>query len=93
MINKGRKSDSINAKGQVLFFNDSDGYGFIKVFDPDDIAGDVFLHISDHKSSVVREDWWLAFDLVESDDGFVAKNSRRTSAPSEGELFGTDFKY
>lgn len=88
-----RRPDSVNAKGQVLFFNQSEGYGFIKVFEPEDIHKDVFLHISNHKSTVVREDWWLAFDLVESDKGLIAKNSRKTSAPSEGELFGTDFKY
>lgn len=80
------------AIGQVKFFKSSEDFGFIQVFDPD-LDDDVFFHISEYKADVVKKDWWMEFDIIESQKGYKAKNLRRVSQPSEDKLFGTNFNY
>jgi CspA family cold shock protein len=88
-----QKTIAENAVGQVKFFKELEGFGFIRIFDPDDTKEEVFFHISECKSDIVYKDWWLEFDIVSSEKGPRAKDVRRVSQPPEHELFGTNFNY
>lgn len=93
MVRRGEETVEEGAVGQIKFFKSSRGYGFIQVLEPESIDEDVFLHVSDCKSSSVAKNWWMKFDIVEEDKGLRAVNLRRISQPPEHELFGTNFNY
>ena len=78
--------------GQVKFFKGTEGYGFLKVFEPEG-KPDVFFHINDYDADVVHKDWWMEFDAIETRKGLKATRLRRVSQPSESDLFGTNFNY
>jgi cold shock CspA family protein len=93
MVPDRQTSGGRDAIGQVKFFKSSEGYGFINVLEPEDMEEDVFFHISNYKADVVYEDWWMEFDIVNSNQGKKAVNLKRVSQPPETELFGTNFNY
>lgn len=82
-----------DAIGQVKFFKPSEGFGFIKVFEPRELEKDVFFHISEYKADQISKDWWVEFDILENNRGNKAINLRRVSQPPEHELTGTSFNY
>lgn len=93
MANSSRNLEIEGGIGQVKFFKASEGYGFIKVFEPDHVKQDVFFHISDYKADIVGKDWWMKFDAVRGRKGLKATTLRRVRQPPEEELFGTSFNY
>ena len=62
------------ATGQVDFFNDTGGYGFIETDEADD---DVFVHMDDVEGPDLEEGEELEFEIVETDKGPRAQNPRR----------------
>jgi CspA family cold shock protein len=62
------------AKGQVDFFNDSGGYGFI---DTDDADEDVFFHLEDIGGPDLEEGEEVEFEIEEAEKGPRAKNLTR----------------
>ncbi|KAB1198544.1 MULTISPECIES: cold shock domain-containing protein [Haloferax] len=80
------------AMGQVKFYKPSEGYGFLKVLEPEG-TDDVFFHISDYKTDNVHKGWWMQFDISKTRSGLKAVNMRRVSKPPESELFGKGFDY
>lgn len=82
-----------DAIGQVKFFKPSEGYGFLKIFDPEDMERDVFFHISGYAADSISKDSWMEFDIIESEEGLKAQDMRRVSQPPETELIGTSFNY
>ena len=81
------------AIGQVKFFKASEGYGFIKVLEPEGLPNDIFFHISDYKADQAYKDWWFKFDVIDGNRGKKAIDLRRVSQPPEHELTGTSFNY
>lgn len=61
-------------RGEVAFFHDEDGYGFIETDDADD---DVFFHISDVPGADPEEGEEFEFDIVQGDRGPRATNVER----------------
>jgi CspA family cold shock protein len=62
--------------GQVKWFNDAKGYGFITASDVD---GDVFVHFSSIEMTGFRTlepDTKVEFDLARSDKGYIAQTVR-----------------
>lgn len=59
--------------GTVKFFNETKGFGFIKVDDSND---EVFVHISGLREDV-RQDDRVTFDLEQGRKGLNAVNVRR----------------
>ena len=62
------------AKGTVVFFNDTGGYGFIETEEEDE---DVFFHMEDVGGPDLEEGEELEFDIVEADQGPRATNVTR----------------
>jgi CspA family cold shock protein len=62
------------AAGQVDFFKESGGYGFIETDDADD---DVFFHMEDVGGPDLEEGQEVEFDIVQADKGPRAENLKR----------------
>ncbi len=62
------------AKGNVDFFNDTGGYGFISTDDADD---DVFFHMEDIGGPDLEEDQEVEFSIESSPKGPRAANLTR----------------
>ena len=62
------------AKGEVDFFNDTGGYGFI---DTDDSDEDVFFHMEDIDGPDLEEGQEVEFEIEQADKGPRAKNLER----------------
>jgi CspA family cold shock protein len=62
------------AKGEVDFFNDTGGYGFI---DTDESDEDVFFHMEDIGGPDLEEGQEVEFDIVQADKGPRAENLER----------------
>ncbi len=62
------------AKGEVAFFNDTGGYGFIESDDSDE---DVFFHMEDVGGPDLEEGQEVEFDIEQADKGPRAKNVQR----------------
>lgn len=62
------------AKGEVAFFNDTGGYGFIESDDSDE---DVFFHMEDVGGPDLEEGQEVEFDIEKADKGPRAKNVQR----------------
>jgi CspA family cold shock protein len=62
------------ATGEVAFFNDSGGYGFIETDESDD---DVFFHMEDVGGPDLEEGQEVEFDIVQADKGPRAENLER----------------
>lgn len=62
------------AKGEVDFFNDTGGYGFI---DTDESDEDVFFHMEDIGGPDLEEGQEVEFDIEQADKGPRAKNLTR----------------
>mgnify|MGYP000288807143 CR=1 FL=1 len=62
------------ARGTVVFFNDSGGYGFIET---DEAEDDVFVHMADVGGPDLEEGEDVTFDVEESEDGLRATNVER----------------
>jgi CspA family cold shock protein len=62
------------ATGEVAFFNDSGGYGFIETEEADD---DVFFHMEDVGGPDLEEGQAVEFDIVQADKGPRAENLER----------------
>jgi CspA family cold shock protein len=62
------------ATGEVAFFNDSGGYGFIETDEADD---DVFFHMEDVGGPDLEEGQEVEFDIVQADKGPRAENLER----------------
>jgi len=62
------------AEGEVDFFNDTGGYGFISTDDSDD---DVFFHMEDVGGPDLEEGQAVEFDIEQADKGPRAKNLTR----------------
>ncbi|MFB6180931.1 MAG: cold shock domain-containing protein [Candidatus Nanohalobium sp.] len=58
-------------KGEVSFFHDEKGYGFIETPDMDD---DVFFHVNDLDIDAIEEGTEVEFDTEEGDKGTKAVN-------------------
>ncbi len=71
------------AKGNVKWFNDSKGYGFISVSDPDGQSGqDVFVHHSAIVADGYRtlaEGQQVEFEILQGEKGLLAANVRRVA--------------
>ena len=66
------------ANGNVDFFNDTGGYGFISTDDDtDDADEDVFFHMEDVGGPDLEEGQEVEFDIVQADKGPRAKNLER----------------
>ncbi len=61
----------VMASGNVDFFNDTGGYGFISTEDADD---DVFFHMEDVGGADLEEGQALEFDIEDSPKGPRATN-------------------
>jgi len=59
------------ATGEVAFFNDTGGYGFIETEDADE---DVFFHMEDVGGPDLEEGQEVEFEIVEAEKGPRAKN-------------------
>lgn len=68
-------------KGEVVFFHDKGGYGFIEV-DSGDYEEDVFVHMSSVDGPDLEEGETVSFEVEESEKGFKATNVQR---PNGGE--------
>ena len=62
------------AKGNVDFFNDTGGYGFISTDDADD---DVFFHMEDVGGPDLEEGTEIEFDIEQAPKGPRATNVTR----------------
>jgi CspA family cold shock protein len=62
------------AKGNVDFFNDTGGYGFIETDDADD---DVFFHMEDVGGPDLEEGTDIEFDIEDAPKGPRASNVTR----------------
>jgi CspA family cold shock protein len=62
------------AEGQVDFFNDTGGYGFIESDEADE---DVFFHMEDVGGPDLEEGQDVEFDIVQADKGPRAENLER----------------
>ncbi|GAA0247805.1 hypothetical protein GCM10009000_074810 [Halobacterium noricense] len=62
------------AKGNVDFFNDTGGYGFISTEDADD---DVFFHMEDVGGEDLEEGTEIEFDIEQAPKGPRATNVTR----------------
>ena len=62
------------AKGEVDFFNDTGGYGFISTDDADE---DVFFHMEDVGGPDLEEGQEVEFDIEEAEKGPRATNVTR----------------
>jgi CspA family cold shock protein len=62
------------ARGTVVFFNDSGGYGFIETEDADD---DVFFHMADISGPDLEEGQEVEFDIEAAEKGPRATNVER----------------
>lgn len=73
-INKliNNKKTEVMKEGTVKFFNESKGFGFIKVKDTDQ---DIFVH-STNLIDNIREDDRVQFDVEEGDKGLSAVKVR-----------------
>lgn len=58
-------------KGEVKFFHDEKGYGFIETEDTED---DVFFHVNDLDIEEIEEETEVEFDTEEGDQGPKAVN-------------------
>ncbi|HMU40473.1 MAG TPA: cold-shock protein [Pseudomonadota bacterium] len=71
------------AKGNVKWFNDSKGYGFISVSDPGAQSGqDVFVHhtaILSEGYRTLSEGMEVEFDILQGEKGLLASNVRRVA--------------
>ena len=65
------------AKGEVDFFNDTGGYGFISTDDGDLDDEDVFFHMEDVGGPDLEEGQEVEFDIEEADKGPRATNVTR----------------
>tara|TARA_A100001037_G_scaffold296164_1_gene316296 strand:+ start:863 stop:1129 length:267 start_codon:yes stop_codon:yes gene_type:complete len=73
------------ATGQVKWFNNAKGYGFIL---PDDGGDDLFAHYSSIEMDgykTLKSGQLVEFELVEGDKGFHATNIRLSSDASTSE--------
>jgi len=61
-------------QGEVDFFNDSGGYGFIETEASDE---DVFFHMEDVGGPDLEEGQEVEFEIVQADKGPRAKNLTR----------------
>ena len=61
----------VMAKGEVDFFNDTGGYGFISTDDADD---DVFFHMEDVGGPDLEEGTEIEFDIEQAPKGPRATN-------------------
>ncbi len=64
----------VMAKGEVDFFNDTGGYGFISTEDADD---DVFFHMEDVGGPDLEEGTEIEFDIEQAPKGPRATNVTR----------------
>ena len=64
----------VMAKGNVDFFNDTGGYGFIETDDADE---DVFFHMEDVGGPDLEEGTEIEFDIEQADKGPRATNVTR----------------
>lgn len=64
----------VMAKGEVDFFNDTGGYGFISTDDADD---DVFFHMEDVGGPDLEEGTEIEFDIEQAPKGPRATNVTR----------------
>ncbi|PSP79724.1 cold-shock protein [Halobacteriales archaeon QS_1_68_20] len=62
------------ANGEVVFFNDSGGYGFIETDEADD---DVFFHMEDVGGPDLEEGQEVEFDIEQAEKGPRATNVTR----------------
>jgi CspA family cold shock protein len=62
------------AQGQVDFFNDTGGYGFIETDESDE---DVFFHMEDVGGPDLEEGQEVEFDIEQADKGPRATNVTR----------------
>jgi CspA family cold shock protein len=62
------------AKGEVDFFNDTGGYGFIETDEADE---DVFFHMEDVGGPDLEEGQEVEFEIEEAEKGPRAKNLER----------------
>jgi CspA family cold shock protein len=71
-INKLINTNKVNImkEGTVKFFNNSKGFGFIKMDDSDD---EIFVHTS-NLIDEIREDDKVKFDVEQGDKGLSAIN-------------------
>jgi len=67
-------SQGAMAQGEVDFFNDTGGYGFI---DTDESDEDVFFHMEDIGGPDLEEGQEVEFDIVQADKGPRAENLTR----------------
>ncbi len=74
LIRKGLFCSEAMAKGNVDFFNDTGGYGFISTDDADD---DVFFHMEDIGGPDLEEGTEVEFDIEQAPKGPRATNLTR----------------
>ena len=55
--------------GTVKFFNEAKGYGFIKV---ENSTQEVFVHATDLKGTIIKEDDYVEFETSEGKKGLMA---------------------
>ena len=66
-------------RGQVVWFNDAKGYGFIRPGGAQDDQSDVFVHFSavaGHGRRNLQNDQLVEFEAVASPKGIMATNVR-----------------
>lgn len=82
-LSTGASQEQQMAKGNVKWFNDSKGYGFISVSDPGAQSGqDVFVHhtaILSEGYRTLSEGMEVEFDILQGEKGLLASNVRRVA--------------
>lgn len=70
------------AQGEVTFFNDTGGYGFIETDDADE---DVFFHMQEVGGPDLEEGQQVEFEIEQADKGPKAENLERLDDEDEQE--------
>lgn len=70
-------------EGEVVFFHDRGGYGFIDSGDEQD--DDIFFHMSDVNGPDLEEGETVSFEVEEAEEGPRAVNIERAEEDEENE--------